>query len=169
MDKDILEELYKKYYNTAYLYTLALCKSKEQAEDIIADAFVKAFVSLNEATSFKYWLLVVCRNLWIDSLRKQKKLSKLSLEDMILESNEEELDYKLLLTERNRYIYTSISKLSETYKEVLILFYYGELSIAEISKFTKITPMNVKTLLHRGRKKLKEILEEKDHEFQRSL
>jgi len=169
LDKDILEELYKKYYNTAYLYTLSLCKSKELAEDIIADAFVKAFVSLNEAKSFKYWLLVVCRNLWIDSLRKQKKLSKLPLEDIVLESGDEKLDYKLLLTERNRYIYTSISKLSETYKEVLILFYYGELSIAEISKLTKITPMNVKTLLHRGRKKLKEILEEKDHEFQRSL
>lgn len=169
MDKDILEELYKKYYNTAYLYTLSLCKSKELAEDILADAFVKAFISLKEATSFKYWLLVVCKNLWIDFLRKEKKLSKLSIEDIALESKDEQLDFKLILSERNRYIYTSIAKLPENYREVLILFYYGELSIVEISKLTKIPPMNIKTLLHRGRKKLKEILEEKDHEFQRSL
>ena len=45
MQPDILEELYQNYYDAAYAYTLSLCKNREDAEDLVADAFIKAFFS----------------------------------------------------------------------------------------------------------------------------
>lgn len=42
---DILEELYQNYYDAAYAYTLSLCKNREDTEDLVADAFVKALFS----------------------------------------------------------------------------------------------------------------------------
>ena len=73
MEKDILEELYRKYYSGTLLYCTALCTDTALAEDIVADAFVKAYLSLpDDVPSFQYWLLRVCRNLWLDHLRKNK-------------------------------------------------------------------------------------------------
>ena len=45
MQPDILEELYQNYYDAAYAYTLSLCKNREDTEDLVADAFVKALFS----------------------------------------------------------------------------------------------------------------------------
>ena len=62
MQPDILEELYQNYYDAAYAYTLSLCKNREDTEDLVADAFVKALFSYeNETEHFQYWLLLVCR------------------------------------------------------------------------------------------------------------
>ena len=54
MEPDILEMLYRKYYQSAYTYTLSLCKNKAIAEDIVSEAFVKAFVGVeNDNKNFK--------------------------------------------------------------------------------------------------------------------
>ena len=48
MNSEILEDLYKKYYNIAYIYTFSLCRNKETAEDIASAAFEKAYLTLND-------------------------------------------------------------------------------------------------------------------------
>ena len=81
MQPDILEELYQNYYDAAYAYTLSLCKNREDTEDLVADAFVKALFSYeNETEHFQYWLLLVCKNLWIDRLRHKHKQMELQTE-----------------------------------------------------------------------------------------
>ena len=75
MENDILQALYDRYYSAALLYTTALCADAELAKDLVADAFVKAYISLpQEIPSFPFWLFRVCKNLWIDHLRKQPAL-----------------------------------------------------------------------------------------------
>ena len=60
MQPDILEELYQNYYDAAYAYTLSLCKNREDTEDLVADAFVKALFSYeNENGAFSI-LAVAC-------------------------------------------------------------------------------------------------------------
>ena len=74
MDADVWEDLYRKYYRSAVLYCIGLCGRQQLAEDIATDAFVKAYLSLpNDVTSFRYWLMKVCKNLWIDYLRKHSR------------------------------------------------------------------------------------------------
>ncbi len=78
MDADILQELYMRYYSRAMLYTLSLCGDEELAKDLTAEAFVKAYLSLpEEIPSFPYCLMRVCKNLWLDHLKKQRRLTAL--------------------------------------------------------------------------------------------
>lgn len=75
MDADLLEELYRKYHRGAMLYCTALCGDPHLAQDIAAEAFIKAYLSLpDDIPSFRYWLLRVCKNLWYDHLRKEKHM-----------------------------------------------------------------------------------------------
>ncbi|WP_353892438.1 sigma factor-like helix-turn-helix DNA-binding protein [Proteinivorax hydrogeniformans] len=53
----------------------------------------------------------------------------------------------------------------KTYKEVIILYYYGGLSIKEIAKTLDSNPSLIKTTLYRARKKLQRILKEDSYEF----
>ena len=70
-ETEILEQLYRRYYSAAYLYCLSLCGDGHTAQDLVSDAFVKAYLSLpEEVPSFRYWLFRVCKNLWIDHCRK---------------------------------------------------------------------------------------------------
>ena len=73
MDQEILEALYRRHYSAAILYCMSLCGDEHLAQDLVSDAFIKAYLSLpDEIPSFQYWLLRVCKNIWIDHLRKQK-------------------------------------------------------------------------------------------------
>ena len=74
MESDVLRELYEKYHQKAYLYVLSLCRDRETAEDIVSEGFEKAFLTVEGCPEgFFWWLLRVCRNFWLDTLRKQKR------------------------------------------------------------------------------------------------
>lgn len=76
MEQELLEQLYRKYYPGTMLYCITLCGDLHLAEDLVADAFVKAYLSLpHDVPSFPYWLCRVCKNLWIDHCRRQRFLA----------------------------------------------------------------------------------------------
>ncbi len=164
MQPDILEALYKKYYHTAYIYTLSLCQNKHIAEDIVSEAFEKAILSLDEdKLYFKYWILAVCKNLWIDNLRRERKrASFLKTKDNIYEDS---IESNLEVKEKNDILHKSIMSLPLNYREVLTLHYFGNLPLIEISKLMKISNSNAKTMLFRARLKLKKVLEDFHYEF----
>lgn len=130
MDTDILEELYRKYYGPAILYCLRLCGDRDLAQDLVADAFVKAYLSLpNKALSFRYWLLRVCRNLWIDHLRKKKWEASDEVLDYISNGTTPEITY--LQSEQQRFLWKCISELSPLDRELVTLHYFSEISLQE--------------------------------------
>ena len=74
MDEALLKQLYQKYHKELYLYLLTLCKSKEVAEDILQETFLKAILSLSEShTNMRAWLYLVARNLYFNHSKKQKQ------------------------------------------------------------------------------------------------
>ena len=74
MDRDVLAQLYERYYQPALFYLLALCRDRHLAEDLVQEAFVRAYLSLPEdVPSFPYWLMRVCRNLLCDHRRKCRR------------------------------------------------------------------------------------------------
>ena len=78
MKNDIIEEVFSKYYNDALLYTLSLTKNYPIAESIVSDAYYTALKTADgEVNNFKAWLLKVCRNLYLNALRKNKRLTEL--------------------------------------------------------------------------------------------
>ena len=162
---NIIEDLYVKYYKTAYIYTFSLCKNKELTEDIVSEAFEKAILTINvEKKHFKYWLLVVCKNCWFDQVRKNKKLIPELLNENQWLENETVID-KIMEKENNRVLFKAILQLSEKYKEVLILHYYAEIPLVEIEKIMNLSKANTKTLIYRARVKLRKVLEEAGYEY----
>jgi RNA polymerase sigma factor (sigma-70 family) len=156
---DQLEKLYIKYYRELYLYAFSLCKNHHLAQDLTSDTFFKAYLSLDDDVEyFKYWIFRVCKNLYFDFLRKEKEYSSENkLEDIIF-NNETPLD-KIIESEEKKRLYSLVINLRESYREILILYYYCGFSIEEISKSRDITESAAKTLLFRARKKLKNALE----------
>lgn len=168
MRPDILEELYQKHYSQAYAYTLALCKNREDAEDIVADAFVKAFYSFErDSGDFQYWLLVVCRNLWIDRLRRSSRLQALRERITQAAGPEWSPEERSLQKERASVLLQGILSLPPQYREVLSLHYYAGLPTAKIARMTQRSNANVKTILCRGREKLKKELEENGYALEK--
>ncbi len=162
MVKDQLEKLYIKYYREVYLYAYSLCRNHHLAQDLTSDAFFKAYLSLDdEVQHFKYWIFRVCKNLYLDFLRKNKECSIENLPEEILTDSETPLD-RIIESEEKRRLYRFVIKLREPFRETLILYYYCGFSIKEISRSKDMTESSVKTTLFRARKKLKSALEEEN-------
>ena len=107
--------------------------------------------------------MVVCKNLWIDGLRRAKFTSNESMELWPISQDNPEHQY--LTDERNRLLYESILGLPERYREILVLHYFADLPLTNIGEVMQLTPSNVKTIAFRARVKLKQKLEEYDYEF----
>lgn len=70
---DKLEELYLKYHRELYIYALSLCRDHYKAQDLVSDTFFKALLSLDDNTPYiKYWLFKVCKNLFLDNVKRHK-------------------------------------------------------------------------------------------------
>lgn len=159
-----MEELYQRYYRAALLYTTSLCGNVSRAEDIVADAFVKAYISLpGNSSSFQYWLFRVCKNLWIDELRKNKRL--VSDEMLIHAVNRTTPEALHLSNERYRMLWKAIGTLKPEDRELVTMRYFSELSLREIARMMNKSYPAVRQKLHRLHLNLKQWMEENGYEF----
>ena len=153
---DVIEDLFLKYYNDALLYTLSLTKNCPLAEEIVSDAFYTALKTADdEVHNFKAWLLKVCRNLYLNSLRKSRRTSE--LDENLADESEGALD-KIIRKEEYKALYHAVSVLNPSYKEAVTLFYFEDLSIRDIAMVTGKSETVVKVTLFRAREALKKIL-----------
>ena len=154
MDADILEELYRKYYDSAIIYCLRLCGNLDFAQDLVSDAFVKAYLSLpNDVPSFRYWLLRVCRNLWIDNLRKRRWEVSTDLLESVCTGYNPEINY--LRDEQQRFMWKCITDLPQIDRELLTLYYFSGLNLQEIAAILGKTHDSTRQRMVRLRKILK--------------
>lgn len=143
----IYNEHYKLLYKVAYGYVLNQC----DAEDIVQDAFVKfyrAHKTFTSSDSLKYYLIRITINRSIDYIRHNKKIVSVNREDI------ENLPDKG--SNRNEMIWEFVCSLKEKYRTVIILHYYDNYSIKEISSILMTSESNVKMRLSRARDFLKE-------------
>ena len=162
MDKEILEDLYRKYYRAAYAYCFSLCGNHHLAQDIVADAFVKAYLSLpDDVPSFRYWLLRVCKNLWIDHLRREKHLTAdTPLESLSTNATPETL---YIANELQKVLWRIIDTLSPADRELIVLHYFSGLSLQEIAPIMGKSYAAVRQRMVRLRQTIKQRLEEQGY------
>lgn len=70
MRNDTLEQAYAYYYQSLFLYAYSLTKNKDDAEDLVANAFVKAIFSYKEG-NLKAWLYMVLKNDYYTMYKKR--------------------------------------------------------------------------------------------------
>lgn len=160
-DKNKFEELYIKYRNDMYNIAFSILHNSEDSEDAVHDAFVSIannFEKINKipCQEVKYYFVIIVRNISINIYNSNKRRNKYceDLDDFKISVDAkvfENFDYQLLVEK--------ISALPTIYKDIIYLYYHGELTAKEISKILKITPETVWKRAERAKKLLKDILE----------
>lgn len=153
-----------RYYRTALLYTTALCGTASLAEDIVADAFVKAYISLpGDIPSFQFWLLRVCKNLWIDHIRKNKRImGDEALRHISIDVTPETVH---LENERHQALWRALDALPTQDRELVILHYFSKLSLREAADILGKSYPSVRQRLRRLRLMLKQRMEEQGYDI----
>ena len=164
MEHDILQLLYQRYYHSALRYTTAICANTEVAKDIVADAFIRAYLTLpQEIPSFQYWLFRVCKNLWIDYIRKQP--SPVSEEDLRTMADHRTPESICLENERHQLLWQCIHSLSPVDREIVTLHYFSDLPLQEVARLVGKSYPAVRQRLSRLRQILKQRMEEQGYDF----
>lgn len=163
----IIDRYSGKLFSTAYSYT----HNHEEARDLVQDILIKVYQNLFKFkvdSKFSTWLYRVAVNSCIDWNRKNKsRIIKIALnyeENDILDSIIDENagpEQAVVSQEHKEAIMNIVSDMPEIYKTVLILYYFEELQIQEISNVIDCPKKTVETRLYRARGILKTMLNQK--------
>lgn len=174
-DRDAYAFLVNKYKSLVFSLALRITRSREEAEEISQDAFIKAFQNLKSfqgKAKFSSWLYRIVYNTGISHLRKQEK-GRVSLDEANIPETlyvESKRNYDALTeAERKKYLEYAINELDEDERFLIILYYYEERELDEIAEIAGITKTNTKVRLFRARKKMLLVLEKYLQEEKYSL
>ncbi|MGB7606098.1 MAG: sigma-70 family RNA polymerase sigma factor [Lutisporaceae bacterium] len=163
----IIDRYSGKLFSTAYSYT----HNHEEARDLVQDILIKVYQNLhkfNIYSKFSTWLYRVAVNSCIDWSRKNNSRTiKIALNyegndvlDSIVDENAGP-EQVVMKQEHKEFVMNIVSGMPEIYKTVLILYYFEELQIQEISNIIDCPKKTVETRLYRARGILKAMLNQK--------
>ncbi|WP_407271287.1 RNA polymerase sigma factor [Radiobacillus sp. PE A8.2] len=156
-----LSTWYEEHSASIFKYICMMTHDYQLAEDLTHDTFIKAykyFDSFEGKASPKTWLFRIAHNVTIDYIRKQKPLN--FLKEIIFSkgdagpSAEEMVEIK----ENSKELYEALSKLNQSYREVIILRKIKGFSIQETKEILNWSESKVKTTLYRALPALEEQL-----------
>lgn len=145
--RDIVE----KYFDMIYKLALSQTKSRDSADDVVQEVFLRFLKSDKDFQSdehIKAWLIRVTVNCSHNVFSNSWAQKTAPLTEDIVFDTEEKGD-----------VYYAVLELPQKYRAVIHLFYYEDMSIEEISKALGTNQSTVKSQLSRGRKMLKSMLE----------
>lgn len=158
--------LVERYQNYVFTLALRIVKTREDAEEVAQDVFVKAYRSLSDfkgTARFSTWLYTIVNNTSLSFLRK-KRLETHSLDDdkvfELADRQESSMPaHQYEAKSKSKMLAAAIAMLGEDDAEVITLFYQAEQSLDEIARILRVETNTAKVRLHRARGRLKEKLE----------
>lgn len=157
---------YREHRATVYRYVRFRLATREAAEDVTEETFLKALRSLRRydpaRSAPRTWLLRIARNAVIDHLRKLKRTRSLHVSlDRIpdLVSDARSPEERLLVEERVRRLLNAVRTLREADQEVLSLRYGAGMSNPEIAETLGITTNAAAVRVHRALSRLRDAAE----------
>lgn len=156
MRNEEFEKIYHLYYRPLMFYAFSLTKHKEDAEDLVAETMVRAFLSYDGKSDLRAWLFRVLRNLFVDEVRKKKRI--VYPEQKLLESiaDPDSLVQKWIVAEERRWMYQEIYRLPELERNVLLLTLTSGLKDEQIASQLSIKTEYLRVIRNRAKNKLKE-------------
>lgn len=162
-----LELVYDRYRR--YVYTIAFhyAGNKEDALDITQEVFIsvfKAMDSFNEQYSLLPWIKKITVNKCLNFVRSRKESISLNVtnekgdELQSIISTNDTADSSIVCKDTKKALEEAIKKLPERERMAILLRHMKQMKYDEIAKSMKLPPGTVKTLLHKGRKAIKENL-----------
>lgn len=149
------EVLVNRYQQNLYAAAFSVCRRAEDAQDIVQDTFLQYHTTQKQFESeehIKAWLLRLAINRAKNTVSSFWHRNAMPLEDY--------LDTLSFQAPEDRGLMEAVLALPEKYRTVIHLFYYEDYSVREIGKILRLTEAAVKQRLSRGRKLLKQTLQE---------
>lgn len=156
--------LVDKYKGAIYAFAYAKLRNFHDAEDITQEVFIKAYRelrSLRRWDNFHAWIYAITTNLcknWIrmKANRRDNEFAETKVSRIVAERSEKSYREQLAHESLCDLLNESLDSLPEGYRQVLTLFYLGDMSGDEIARFLGISPANVRKRLSRAKLRLKE-------------
>ncbi len=176
--EEVLLVLVKRHAEGLALFINGFVHDMNTAQELALDAFAEVAAGptfFSARSSFKTWLFSVGRNLALKYLRKSRfSILSPAPETISLDDIDEDLmagqaappEMELLKSERNRMLYTGLSKINEDYRLVLILLYFEEMTHEEAASVMGRNKKQIYNLAERGRNALKEELLKMGFEYE---
>jgi len=159
--------LVNRYKNMVFTLALRMLKNKEEAEEVSQDTFVKIYKYLNKFkgdSKFSTWIYRIAYNSCLDRIRTYKIQSDTVGIDEFTENQVRTLETAFDImdrADRQKSVKECLERLPPDDNALIMLFYYEELSLSEISKIMNLDPKNIKVKLFRARKRLATILKKR--------
>ncbi len=157
-DDQSFEELILKHRKNAISFAFKYLRDLHLAEDIVQDSFADIYVykdRYKQKYSFKTYLYTIIRNKSIDQLRKKKPV--IAQEKDIVDPKSPEIC--LLESEQKNMIAAKLKDLKAEYRAVLYLSQYEQLKYKDIAKIMGKNVGQIKILVYRAKKKLRQLIE----------
>ncbi len=163
-------QLVRLYQDRLFTSIMHLMGQREEAEDIVQDAFVQALLKLpgfRRQSSFYTWLYRIAINVALNRQRRSPQV--ISLEPANSQPGHDPTDPnelpadRLLRTERARQIQTALGRLSEEYRTVLVLREIDGFDYDAIARILNISVGTVRSRLHRARSLMRDQLRHIHH------
>lgn len=168
-DDRAFAELYNRYFDKIYAFTIRRVGHHEIAEDLVSKVFMKAFANRKGfvwKVSFSAWIYRIATNTITDHYRTKKSDIEFNPEYHDKPSTGEDTAGKIDVEILGKSLEQILEKLKERDRMVISLKFYGELSNPEIAETIGCKPEHVAVILHRALKKCEKFTPKELEEMQ---
>lgn len=166
--EEAFAELLKKYLTPVHNFLYRITNSKEVAEDISQDAFLKVWKNMrrfDQNRNFKTWLFAIAKNTAFDYLRKKKELPFSMFADEEGANGLEEIKDEEMLSDEilerkdiTRDLENVLEKIPEYYRAVLLLHYKEDFTLHEVAEIIGDPYNTIKSRHQRALARLKKAI-----------
>ena len=166
-----LTEIIRDYKDGLTLYINGYVNNIFTAEDLMEETFFKLATKkprFSGKSTFKTWLYAIARNIALDYLRKNSKVTSTPIDDLsnyIAEEMNVEREY--LIKEQKIILHRIMRELKAEYFQVLYLVYFEDFTNEEIAKIMKNKKRQIENLIYRAKGTLKSELEKEGFEYEK--
>jgi RNA polymerase sigma-70 factor (ECF subfamily) len=163
-DADAFGNLYERYADSVFRFIYSQTANRFDAEDITGDVFLRAWQSLTKYEErgfpFSAYLFRIARNVMIDRSRKQKPVSEIPEDELLVGENTHDLEPSTILATKlqHKEIVKTLEQLREDYRTVLILRFFNDLTTEETSDVMGRSAGAIRVLQHRALSSLRKLL-----------
>lgn len=165
LKQQLFEECIEIHGSALFHYIYSLVRHKQLAEDLYQDVLMAGFIALpsfQEQTKMKNWLFKIainkCRDYWRKQKAQQRYWEEKAFMDDSFHLESDVLEDEIIQRDTSKEFKETLEDLPDIYKEPLLLFYYHNRTLVEISRTSNIPLSTVKTRIRRGKDRLRPLV-----------
>ena len=164
-DSSAFAVLFHRYVSKVYRFIFFRIKEKDLVDDLTNEVFLRIWQQIQaekKIDNFQAYIYKITRNLIVDHYRQRREQVDIDKVEHLIDETQDLLS-GINLDSEVADLLKKIEYLRDDYKEILLMRYVEDLTIAEIADILDKSPGAVKVMTHRAIKKLKEIYDDQDN------